>query len=142
MDIQRREHYSKQMQTQQRYEDRDSMHFSIEARLPYLDHRLVEAVVNCDITKKFDDGYLKHLLRKAIETQELLPKDIVWRYNKMGFESPQNDWIEVYRNQMLEEVHASEILKKIFKKIDIRRNDFLWRVFCIARWEKIFNVGV
>jgi len=140
LEFQKKEIFTKNMQALLRYEDRDSMQFSIEARLPYLDYRLVEAVVNSNITKKFDNGYLKYLLRKSIETQDLLPKDILWRYNKMGFESPQEKWIEVYKDQMLKEIEKSDILKKIFTKIDIRRNDFLWRVFCIARWENVFEV--
>ncbi|CAM2803220.1 asparagine synthase (glutamine-hydrolyzing) [Helicobacter burdigaliensis] len=74
-----------------RYEDRDSMVFGIETRLPYLDYRLVDFVFSLPIDLKFQKGYLKYLLRKSMEG--LLPQNILYRYNKMGFESPQSLWL-------------------------------------------------
>lgn len=141
-DFQKKEIFSRQMQALLRYEDRNSMHFSVETRLPYLDRQLVENVVNMSIEEKFNHGYLKYILRQAIEKQGLLPKDIVWRYNKIGFESPQDEWIEIYKESMIQEIEDSTLLKSIFTKIEIKQNDFLWKLFCIARWEKIFNVKV
>lgn len=72
----------------------------------------------------------------------LLPREIVWRYNKMGFESPQALWIERYRREMMEAIKESAILKELFMRLDIRRDDFLWKLFSIAKWEQIFDVKV
>jgi len=140
--MQKRELFSKRLQALLRYEDRNSMSFGIETRLPFLDYRIVENMLNTPLEKKFDKGYLKYFLRKSMEDSKLLPKNLVWRYNKMGFESPQSLWINEYKDEMLEEVMNSKILSKVFSKIDIRRDDFLWKLFSIARWEKVFNVEV
>lgn len=140
-----REIFSNNLPALLRCEDRDSMHFGIEARLPYLDYRVVEAVVNLPSEVKFQRGYLKFALREALEAcggGRLLPREIVWRYNKMGFESPQALWIERYRQKMMEVIEESTILKELFMRLDIRRDDFLWKLFSIAKWEQIFDVKV
>lgn len=62
-----REIFSNNLPALLRCEDRDSMHFGIEARLPYLDYRVVEAVVNLPSEVKFQRGYLKFALREALE---------------------------------------------------------------------------
>ena len=137
-----REIFSNNLPALLRFEDRDSMHFGVETRLPYLDYRLLELVINYPTQSKFQKGYLKYTLREAFDKNGLLPKEIIWRYNKMGFESPQKLWIDSYREEMLEEIHESKILKELFVRMDIRRDDFLWKLFSIAKWEQIFNVKI
>lgn len=142
LSFQTREIYSKNLQALLRYEDRNSMSFGVEARLPYLDYRLVEAVMGLPVEKKCAKGYLKYPLRKAIESNNLLPNDIIWRYNKMGFEAPQNEWIKRYKDKMLQEIFDSKLIEEVFESVDIREESFLWRLFNIARWEKVFNVSL
>lgn len=121
-----------------RFEDRDSMAFGVEARLPYLDSRIVDFVLNLPIEIKFQKGYLKHLLRVACE--DLLPRDIIWRYNKLGFESPQTYWFDGEREKMKATIKHSKIIQEIFTKADIREDVFLWRLFSIAKWEELYKV--
>lgn len=121
-----------------RFEDRDSMAFGVEARLPYLDNRIVDFALNLPIEVKFQKGYLKYLLRAACE--DLLPKDIVWRYNKMGFESPQEYWFDEKREMMKETIKNSKVIQEIFIKADIREDNFLWRLYNIAKWEELYKV--
>ncbi|WP_332445139.1 asparagine synthase (glutamine-hydrolyzing) [Wolinella succinogenes] len=139
-EFQKREIFYNHLPSLLRYEDRDSMRFGIETRLPYLDYRIVEWVLALPTEVKFQQGYLKFALREALEISGLLPKSIVWRYNKMGFESPQKLWIDRYRFEMMKVIEDSEIIRDIFVKVDIRRDDFLWKLFSIAKWEKMFNV--
>lgn len=122
-----------------RYEDRDSMVFGVEARLPYLDYRLVDFVFSLPIDLKFQKGYLKYLLRKSMEG--LLPQNILYRYNKMGFESPQSLWLEGFKDEMENVIRKSRLLRKIFKKIEIREENFLWRLYNIAKWEELYRIG-
>ncbi len=68
------------------YEDRNSMQFSIESRVPFLDHRLVEFVLNLGNNAKIQNGWTKFLLRKSVE--KILPEGIVWRKDKKGFVTP------------------------------------------------------
>ena len=131
---------SNNLQALLRYEDRDSMTFGVATRLPYLDHRSVDFVLSLPVDIKFQQGYLKYLLRKSCE--DLLPKQIVWRYNKMGFESPQKEWLKTFKSEMLMAINHSRILKEIFDKIEIREDNFMWRLYNIAKWEEIYRVEI
>ena len=50
-----------------KYEDRNSMAFSVEARLPFLDYRFVEESLSLDSSLKIGNGITKEILRKEIE---------------------------------------------------------------------------
>ena len=78
-----------------RGEDRNSMAHSIEARVPFTDYRLVDYVFSLPGIYKIRHGWTKWLLRRAVE--DLLPPDIVWRTDKLGFATPawaskQDEW--------------------------------------------------
>jgi len=72
------------------YEDRNSMAHSIEARLPFLDHRLVEFVFAIPADQKIRQGWTKYLLRQA--TKGTLPERVRLRPDKIGFSTPQDQW--------------------------------------------------
>lgn len=74
-----------------RYEDRLSMAFSIESRVPFLDHRLVELAFALPDEVKRRAGWSKYGLRRALE--DLLPASIVWRRDKKGFPTPVGNWL-------------------------------------------------
>jgi len=74
-----------------RYEDRLSMAFSIESRVPFLDHRLVELAFALPDTLRVRDGWSKYALRRALAT--LLPASVVWRRDKKGFPTPISAWL-------------------------------------------------
>jgi asparagine synthase (glutamine-hydrolysing) len=94
-----------------RYEDKNSMRHSIETRLPFLDFNIVEAGVSFSPTFKIHMGWTKYILRSAME--RVLPKDIIWRKNKLGFNAPERTWLKAHECQMLIEVQNSKILKHI-----------------------------
>ncbi|MDW8234613.1 MAG: asparagine synthase-related protein, partial [Roseiflexaceae bacterium] len=73
-----------------RYEDRNSMAFSIESRVPFLDHRLVEFVFQQAPHLRIHHGWTKWVHRQAMEG--LLPDAIAWRSDKVGFETPEVAW--------------------------------------------------
>src|SRR5947207_6334191 len=66
-----------------RYEDRLSMAFSIESRVPFLDHRLVELAFALPDRVKRRAGWSKYGLRRAVDG--VLPRSVVWRRDKKGF---------------------------------------------------------
>ena len=72
-----------------RAEDRNSMAFSIEARVPFTDYRLVDYVFALPAVYKIHNGWTKWLLRLAV--RDLLPPEITWRKDKKGFSTP--SWI-------------------------------------------------
>ena len=58
-----------------RYEDRNSMAFSVEARIPFLDHRLVEYIFSIPLDKLIHKGWTKHVLRESLKGK--IPEDIL-----------------------------------------------------------------
>jgi asparagine synthase (glutamine-hydrolysing) len=69
-----------------RGEDRSCMAHSIEARVPFTDYRLVDYVFSIPAVYKIHKGWTKWLLRLAVK--DLLPSEIVWRKDKLGFATP------------------------------------------------------
>jgi asparagine synthase (glutamine-hydrolysing) len=70
---------------------------SREVRLPFLFHELVEFVFTLPDDLKIRNGWTKWILRKTFEN--MLPREIVWRKEKIGYEPPLNSWI---RNQQFQ----------------------------------------
>ena len=70
--------------------DRTSMASSMEARVPFLDHRLVEYSWKITNTLKFRNGKTKWILRKILKNY--VPENLTER-PKMGFGIPLNDWL-------------------------------------------------
>lgn len=73
-----------------KYEDRDSMAFSIEARVPFLDYRLVEYIFSLPNEQILRGGTTKFVLRAAMEG--ILPEKVRTRQDKMGFVTPEDVW--------------------------------------------------
>lgn len=74
-----------------RYADRNSMANSIEVRLPFLSHKLVEFLFSLPSEFKFNKGFTKYILRESMDSY--LPNEIIWRKDKIGYEPPQKDWL-------------------------------------------------
>lgn len=77
-----------------RYADRNSMAHSREVRLPFLFHELVQFCFSLPDEFKLYRGWTKYVMRKAFE--EILPKEITWRKDKIGFEPPQSEWMKAF----------------------------------------------
>jgi asparagine synthase (glutamine-hydrolysing) len=74
-----------------RYEDRNSMAWSIETRLPFLDYRLAEFVFSLAAERRIRGTTTKVLLREALADR--LPPAILARRDKKGYETPTDHWI-------------------------------------------------
>jgi asparagine synthase (glutamine-hydrolysing) len=131
-----------------RYDDRNSMAFGIEARVPFLDFRMVEFAFSIEPLYK-----IRNYENKWIERQfakKSLPK-IIWdRKDKMGFTSPQEVW---QKNQLKPHLDCAfkDIRKNGIVGLDGSKphdlymkysggNEFLWdeiwRYFCLKKWEE------
>lgn len=142
-DMQKLEIESLQLPHLLRYEDRNSMRHSIEARLPFLDYRVVETAFGMHDRFKISKGWSKHVLRLAMAG--LLPDEIVWRKGKLGFEAPQAAWIQAIRPSMRAAIERSAILNHMCRhKPDVGKIDkvSLWKLFSIAKWEEVYSVGL
>ncbi|HRP33142.1 MAG TPA: asparagine synthase (glutamine-hydrolyzing) [Agriterribacter sp.] len=74
------------------YADRNSMSQGIELRLPFLSHELVSFLFSLPGHFKIRNGFTKWILREAMKDE--LPPAITWRKDKIGFEPPQQHWME------------------------------------------------
>jgi asparagine synthase (glutamine-hydrolysing) len=126
-----------------RYEDRNSMAFSIEARLPFLDYRLVEFVFERAGALRIQNGWTKSLHRDAV--QDLLPADITWRKDKLGFATPQQQWLSDQSGVWQDLIEQKEAdagfldLAKIRTELrhliqDASQNHKIWRWLCLTAW--------
>ncbi|MEQ1517180.1 MAG: asparagine synthase (glutamine-hydrolyzing) [Usitatibacteraceae bacterium] len=71
--------------------DRATMAYSLEARVPYLDHKFIEFVAQLNPALKQNGKTTKYLLKKLAE--KYLPHDVIYR-PKQGFVMPLTQWLE------------------------------------------------
>lgn len=71
--------------------DKMAMATSVEGRVPFLDHELVEFVLQIPMHMKYRGGITKYILKKACEG--ILPNEIIYR-KKIGFSAPTNRWFK------------------------------------------------
>ncbi len=99
--------------------DKIGMAHSIEARVPFLDHRLVEFTMSIPPqTKTPDKKTTKNILKKAVE--EILPQEIIYR-KKQGFWAPVNEWM---RNEW-HDFTKNELFNSHFVKEGIFRKEYI-----------------
>lgn len=125
-----------------KYEDKNSMYHSIEARLPFLDYRLVQYGVSLPIRYKLKNGWTKFILRDSMK--DILPEEIGWRKEKFGFEAPTKIWMED-KKMIIDEIKNSKILRSIisdFDKLSGLTDHQLWKLLNISLWEKIYKIEV
>lgn len=84
------DHYEYKLEHLLKWEDRNSMWFSIESRVPFLDHNLVEQILAIDGSDIIENGMTKSVLRKSMK--DILPEKIRTRKDKIGFMTPENEW--------------------------------------------------
>lgn len=126
------------------YEDRNSMAHSIESRVPFLDHRLVELMFQFPDELKINNGWTKFALRQSMEN--VLPSEIQWRTDKKGFVTPGEIlWLRGSLSHLLEIDYSQlsflnkEKTKKIiddFKKGNNKFATLVWRIATLNQWLK------
>lgn len=133
------------------WEDRDSMAHSVEARVPFLDYRVVEFALGLPDEAKLCGGVTKRVLRDAM--RGMLPEEVRARMDKIGFATAEEDWLRrehpgAFRNALREACEASggvlrpaalDVLEQV---IDGRRPfSFVpWRMISFGAWMRRFNV--
>jgi asparagine synthase (glutamine-hydrolysing) len=133
------------------YEDRDSMAHSIEARVPFLDYRLVEFTTGLPDELKLAAGITKRALREGM--RGILPERIRTRMDKLGFVTPEEVWVkqqgsELFRTRLRETIDVSGgivghgALDHFERTVSGQQHfDFLlWRVISFGTWMKVFGL--
>lgn len=125
------------------YSDRVSMAHSIESRMPYMDYRLIEFLFSVPAAYKFHSGWSKYLSRAAMDGR--LPKNILWREDKMGWPIPERFWFEGEHREWMEgRIFGSVFLKNHFasyvgRYANLGLKDKL-KLLNLAVWSEVFCV--
>jgi len=130
------------------YEDRNAMAFSIESRVPFLDHRLVGFIRSLPTNQKINNGWTKYILRKMLNNK--LENKVVWRKDKKGFVTPQQDWknelLSTLTNE-LKECNMPSLMDRNYV-LKLCNKDFsnashlseFWRAYSVIKWYHIFEL--
>jgi len=127
--------------------DRATMHYSLEARSPLLDYRLLEFSVNLDEKLKTKNGASKYLLKEVL--YDYVPKEIFNR-PKWGFGLPIRYWLRNEMRHVVEE-HLNEESLKPFEFLNTKailelKDQYMageeihfnrvWSILCLVLWLK------
>jgi len=127
-------------------EDRTSMAASIESRVPLLDHRIIEFMATVPDHIKFKNGNLKHLFKGVVEN--IVPKAIFDRKEKMGFPTPFDKWIKGEARSFIRDILLSDQarqrgiydMKQVENTIH-NEHEFsrvVWGLLCMETWHRVF----
>lgn len=114
--------------------DKTLMGLPFEARCPFLDYRVIEIAMQLPVTYLIRYGWHKWILRKAME--DLLPSDVLWRKQKMGFPFPYQTFCENSKEIMnLILGHTNNPHIDLSDKVILQRN---WRAISFILWYELF----
>lgn len=127
--------------------DRATMAYSIEARSPFLDYRIVEFARNLPMKYKFYKDNRKIILREILK--EYIPEN-EFNVPKKGFSIPLEKWIRTDLKKAINEILIDDFLYsvpnldvKLFKKIlflhqekEYNYSFYIWNVFVLGLWCK------
>jgi asparagine synthase (glutamine-hydrolysing) len=102
--------------------DKMTMATSVEARVPFLDHHLVEFALSLPRALKVEGKSGKHILKRALE--EILPRDVLYK-RKRGFGAPVEGW---FRGPAANQLEA-QVMSSSLRKRDLFDYNFIARLF-------------
>jgi asparagine synthase (glutamine-hydrolysing) len=135
------------------WEDRNSMIHGIEARVPFLDHRLVDFCLSLRSDKLFDGSVTKAVLRDAM--RDRLPPEVSGRRDKLGFATPESAWLRgalrpaveegveeaISRFPDLFEPAATRAFRDSRLAADAPLDFTLWRIASTGLWGREFRIA-
>ncbi len=128
-------------------EDRMSMAHGLEARVPLLDHSIVEFAASIPADVKFEGGKMKHFIKKTFK--EDLPRELLERRDKMGFPVPLKEWFSnelkdmvsdiflTQKNRHREFFNSSAILANFEQAERFSRK--VWGLLSLELWHQTFH---
>ncbi len=137
-----------------RFEDRSSMAFSIEARVPLLDHKLVEYGVSLPDHLKVRNGWSKFAIRQAM--RDLMPESVRLRKSKLGFAAPDRIWLSQDLRKLMTEMIGGDLrCQKYVDPASLRRwyssakaesanyESYLgfFRILSLEMWMRVFSIS-
>ena len=137
-----------------REEDRNSMAFSIESRLPFLDYRVVNFLFSIPEKFKVRKGMTKYILRESMKG--ILPEEIRTRIGKLGFPTPMDDWMRepevirfikgIFSSDSFQGrgYHRHSAVERLFHahvNKEISAGQTIWKILNLELWFRIFVDG-
>jgi asparagine synthase (glutamine-hydrolysing) len=120
--------------------DKMSMGVSLEARVPFLDHKFVELAMSIPEAMKTKNGILKYILKKAVRT--LIPEELIVR-PKQGFSVPIKEWFfdrlgERARKELVYFCNQTDFLDqdRVVRLMENGRGRQVWYLLNFAMWWK------
>jgi len=138
-----------------RYADKNSMAFSVELRVPFLDPDLVSHVLSLPADIRMANGVTKALLREAITG--VVPEPIVRRRDKVGFDVPEVKWLEEIaadiesrfsgppwsQTPLLGGSRLAEVFRKSCRnQLTPVEAQLFWRLLIAGTWLQVFDLAV
>jgi len=126
----------------------NNVHYGIpiEARAPFLDHRVVELCFRLPATHLIRRGWTKYLLRRAMEP--LLPLPVVWRRHKSGYPFEWRTWLAASKPWILANAAGVEApgiaaggLASGYDALAAADPRGLWRLASVLLWQRRCNEG-
>ncbi len=136
-----------------RDEDKNSMYFSIESRLPYLDFNVAEEAFSLADDQYIKNAETKFTLREI--AKEYIPKSIIERKDKMGFISPQEVWqknelkedfdkvfLDIKENGLFCFIDNNRVfeLYELYKQNKLNDWTLIWRFYCLYYYKKAWEM--
>jgi asparagine synthase (glutamine-hydrolysing) len=125
-------------------EDRCSMAFGIESRVPFADDvELVNYLFSIDGKLKIKKGVSKYLLREA--SKSFIPQQIYNRKDKVGFETPMAKWFLPNKTHMIDTIKHQldfvnhDFLNSNFESLLQKKPAFLLRLYSFSIWKKVYT---
>jgi len=130
-------------------QDQMSMAASVESRVPFLDHELVELAARIPARYSISGMAGKFILKQAVE--DLLPKSVIYR-KKMGFPTPWECWLAGAQLDALEQMLTAQrsidrglfrrdVVKRLFAEHRNKARDHshrIWRLLNLEVWSRVF----
>jgi asparagine synthase (glutamine-hydrolysing) len=144
-------HFEYKLEHLLKWEDRNSMWFSLEARIPFLDYRLVEKTLALNSDLIINKGMTKYILRESMKGT--LPEPILKRTDKIGFGTPQDEWFRTsdFQQYILDLINSTSFKSRTFwdenkiKKIYENHLSFkgnhakeIWKWIHLENWFRMF----
>jgi asparagine synthase (glutamine-hydrolysing) len=125
--------------------DRASMHYSLETRVPYLDHRIIEFALNLSSDLKYKDNTTKYLLKEIL--YQYVPQKFFNR-PKQGFAIPLENWLRDELRFLIEDNLSKEVIERYnivnFEYVDDLKKKFfegkiylynrIWILIVLHKW--------
>ncbi len=144
-------HFEFKLEHLLKWNDRNSMAFSVESRTPFLDYRLVEYTLSIEPEFIIKNGITKSILRESLKG--VLPEAIRNRQDKVGFATPQDEWFrepafrsfigdiiksESFRDRQIMDADKVRLLYEKHLKGDINIAKDIWKWIHLELWFRTF----